>query len=208
MIRELKMKNKIQELIKISNEMHGLSFKDVVEVTTGHDLVPLNLEQKRDAELVKNLINSCNHFLLLCHKTKRRFFGNRINEVSRAIENELVEEIQKTGLKPEVLPAMGYPDIALVDKYGRFTYLEVKVSSNITEHTSLRSFYYSSGKKINYDARHLLLGLLITEEKDKYWKIVGWTLIDLSKLTVYLKAEFNASNIDIYKPEMTIAKSE
>jgi len=51
------------------------------------------------------------------------------------------------------------------------------------------------------------LGLHITEEKDKYWKIEGWTLTDLSKLAVYLKAEFNASNIDIYTEQSVIEKS-
>ena len=126
--------------------------------------------------------------------------------MSRAIENELVEEIRKTGLKPKILPAMGYPDIELIDQHGLLTYLEVKISS-IAEHSRLRSFYYTTGKKINGDARHLLLGLLIKEEKDKYWKIEEWTLTDLSKLIVYLKAEFNASNIDIYKPELILAKS-
>jgi hypothetical protein len=144
--------------------------------------------------------------LALCNKAKRRFFGNRINEVSRAIENELVEEIRKTGLKPKMLPTMGYPDIELIDQHGRLTYLEVKISSSV-KRSSLRSFYYTTGKKIKTDARHLLLGLLITEEKDKYWKIEEWTLTDLSKLNVQLKAEFNASNIDIYKPELILAKS-
>ena len=145
--------------------------------------------------------------MALCNKAKRRFFGNRINEVSRAIENELVEEIRKTGLKPKILPAMGYPDIELIDQHGRLTYLEVKISS-IVKHSRLRSFYYTNGKKIKRDARHLLLGLLIIEEKDKYWKMEEWTLTDLSKLNVHLKAEFNASNIDIYEPKSILAKSE
>ena len=83
--------------------------------------------------------------------------------------------------------------------------MEVKVSS-ISKHSHLRSFYYSNGKKIKNDARHLLLGLLITEENDKYWKIEKWTLVDLAKLTVHLKTEFNASNMDIYKPETISSK--
>ena len=193
-------------MIKITNKLQGISFKDVIEVTSGYELVPINLQQKEDAELVEKLIYSSKNFLTLCNKTKRRFFGNRINEVSRAIENELVEEISKTGLKPKILPAMGYPDIELIDQHGRLTYLEIKISS-IIKHSRLRSFYYTTGKKIKRDARHLLLGLLIIEEKDKYWKIEEWTLTDLSKLIVYLKAEFNASNIDIYKPELILAKS-
>lgn len=132
---------------------------------------------------------------------------DRINEVSKAIENELVEEIRKTGLQTDILGATGYPNIELKDKYGRGSYLEVKISSKDVA-SSLRSFYYTSGKKIKSDARHLLLGLHITEERDKYWKIKGWTLTDLSKLAVYLKAEFNASNIDLYPEQSVIDKAE
>jgi hypothetical protein len=62
-------------------------------------------------------------------------------------------------------------------------------------------------EKITSDARHLLLGLRVTKESDNYWKIEEWTLTDLSKLDVQLKAEFNASNIDLYTKEATLAKS-
>jgi hypothetical protein len=72
------------------------SFKDVVEVTSNHKLYPVSLEQQEDKELIESLTASCKHFLALCNETKRRFFGNRINEVSKAIENELVEEMRKT----------------------------------------------------------------------------------------------------------------
>lgn len=203
----MQVKDAILNLLEITHKMQGISFKDVVEITSKHKLYPINLQQQEDKELIENLVTSCKNFLALCNKTKRRFYGNRINEVSKAIENEFVEEISKTGLKTKILPIMGYPNIELIDKHGRVSYLEIKVSS-IVKPSSLRAFYYTSGKKIKKDARHLLLGLLITEEKDKYWKIEEWTLTDLSQLTVYLKAEFNASNVDIYTKESTIAKSK
>jgi len=95
----------------------------------------------------------------------------------------------------------------LVDTYDRVTYLEIKISSK-TKRDRFRTFYYTSGKKITSDTRHILLGLLVTEESDKYWKIENWTLTDLSKLKVCLKPEFNASNIDIYTTESIIAKSK
>jgi len=34
-----------------------------------------------------------------------------------------------------------------------------------------------------------------------------WTLIDLSKLMVNLKTEFNTNNIEIYKPDSIIAEA-
>jgi len=186
--------------------MERLPFKDVVKVTSGYELIPINPNDQMDIELIDDLTASCKNFSALCKKAKRRFFGNRINEVSRAIENELVEEIRKTGIKPKILASMGYPDIELTDRHERLTYLEIKVSS-LTKYSTLRTFYYSSGRKIENNARHLLLGLLIKEEKDKYWKMEKWTLIDLSKLMVNLKTEFNTNNIEIYKPESIIAEA-
>ena len=200
-------KEAIQRLIEVAHTMQEISFKDVLETTSGYKLHSVNLQQKEDKELVETLTNSCNNFLALCNKTKRRFFGTRINEVSKAIENELVEEIKKTGLIPKILSAQGYPDIELQDRYDRVNYLEVKISSK-RELSGFRTFYYTSGKKIENDARHLLLGLLITEESDKYWKIEEWTLTDLSKLKVSLKAEFNAGNKDIYTKESIIAQGK
>jgi hypothetical protein len=44
------------------------------------------------------------------------------------------------------------------------------------------------------------------KESGNYWKIEEWTLIDLSELNVHLKAEFNASNIDMYTTESALAK--
>ena len=54
--------------------------------------------------------------------------------------------------------------------------------------------------------RHLLLRLGVVKESGNYWKIEEWTLIDLSELNVHLKAEFNASNIDMYTTESALAK--
>lgn len=203
----MQVKDALLQLTEITTEMQGISFKDVVEVTSKHLFYPINLNQVEDKELIGNLTASCKSFLALCNKNKRRFYGDRINEVSKAIENEFVAEIPKIGLKTRILSAQGYPDIELIDKHNRVTYLEIKVSSKM-EQSGFRTFYYTSGKKIEHDARHLLLGLLITEERDKYWKIQEWTLTDLSKLTVYLKSEFNASNIDIYKEQSIIARSK
>jgi hypothetical protein len=59
--------------------------------------------------------------------------------VSKAIENELVEEIRKTELSTKILSAQGYPDIELKDKQDRVTYLEVKISKK-KKKTGFRTF--------------------------------------------------------------------
>lgn len=199
-------KDAIIKLTEIAPILDKVSFKDVLELTSPYKLHPIDLNQEDDKELIDSLVTSCKSLLALATKARRRYEGARINEVSKSIENELVEEIRKTGLNTRILSAQGYPDIELKDTHNRVTYLEIKISG-VKEKTGFRTFYYSSGKKITSDARHLLLGLGVVKESGNYWKIEEWTLTDLSKLDVHLKAEFNASNIDLYTAESALAKS-
>jgi hypothetical protein len=39
------------------------------------------------------------------------------------------------------------------------------------------------------------------------WKFTRWDLVDLSRFTVKLKAEFQGSNRDMYRPEAVVASS-
>ena len=64
----------------------------------------------------------------------------------------------------------------------------------------MRSFYYSSPKKIDSDARHLLLQVRMEEEADKYWKVISWEVRDLSSLEVQLKTEFNVGSKEFKAP--------
>jgi len=110
------------------------------------------------------------------------------------------------GMTARRVGGSGYPDHELIDQAGRLTYFETKVSSQIGE-SSARAFYYSGGKKIKADARHLLIGWEIEEESTRHWKVVGWKLVDLSHLRVSLKTEFNANNPDIYKADALLGES-
>ncbi len=187
----------IQSAVKASEYLRKITFPELVEATSGYSVLSLNKHNPRDNELYEKLITAANNLLRICHKTRRRFQGNRINEVGIAIEEEFVQELRKTDLSPRLLIEKGYPDMELNDRYGRKTYLESKATSKRWDDT-FRSFYYSNGKKIVTDARHLLIGWKIEEENDKYWKLVDWKLVDLFYLSVGLKSEFNASNKDIY----------
>lgn len=200
-------KEAIAKLVEITPILDRVSFKDVLELTSPCKLLPIDMNQEEDKELINTLKKSCKDFLTLCNKTKRRWEGERINEVSKLIENELVEEIRKTELSTRILTAQGYPDLELIDKQNRISYLEVKITGE-DKKTDFRTFYYSTPKKIASDARHLLVGLKVVKTGEKYWKAEEWTLLDLSKLDVHLKAEFNASNINLYTETATLAKSK
>jgi hypothetical protein len=113
------------------------------------------------------------------------------------MENGIVEEMKKTKLlKPTELGSSGYPDL-YVEYNKQKIYIELKTSAQKKKkETNHRLFYFTSGKKINCDAHHLLLQVQIEEEVDKYWQVVSWQLRDLYNLKVGLKTEWNANHQD------------
>ncbi|MDQ6667276.1 MAG: hypothetical protein M3Y53_03500 [Thermoproteota archaeon] len=88
-----------------------------------------------------------------------------------------------------------YPDIE-ISYLDLIVHLEMKTSS-VKEKSSIRYFYYTNGEKIKQNARHLPLDIAVTQENPNYWKVDKWALSDLSKLTVRLRNEFNASKSDL-----------
>jgi len=190
-------KDLIKSAVNASEILKNIALPELVEATSNYKVIPLKTNNKEDKELYDKITRAANNLITICRKTRRRFQGNRINEVGNAIEEEFVQELRKTDLTPNLLIEKGYPDMEIDDKYGRKTYLESKATSKNWDDT-FRSFYYSAGKKITKDARHLLIGWKVEEERDKYWKIVDWRLVDLYTLRVGLKSEFNASNKDVY----------
>jgi len=196
----------IQLVVKASKGLRKIPFPLLVKATTGHEVISLDIwNSSEDRALFEMITGAATAFTELCERTGRRFRGDRINEVGRAVEEEFVEELRKTELKAELLGEAGYPDIMIVDRYGRVTYLESKAVSKDWGST-FRAFYYTGGNKIKADARHLLIGWHISEEKDKYWRVLGWKLLDLFHLKVKLKAEFNASYKDLYNRDLVIAE--
>jgi hypothetical protein len=200
-------KDLIKSAVNIAVKLKNIPFPVLIEATSGYKLVQLDLTNNEDDELFDNLTKSANNLIKMCNKTRRRFQGDRINEVGNAIEAEFVQEIRTTNIKPNLLSESGYPDMDLIDKYGRKTYLESKATSKNWDDT-FRAFYYTTGKKITSDARHLLIGWKVEEERDKYWKLIDWKLIDLYYLKIKLKSEFNATNKDIYICSKVLAEGK
>jgi hypothetical protein len=99
----LQPKDAIIKLTEIAPILDKVSFKDVLELTSPYKLYPIDLNQEDDKELIDSLVTSCKSLLALATKARRRYEGARINEVSKSIENELVEEIRKTGLNTRIL---------------------------------------------------------------------------------------------------------
>ena len=143
----------------------------------------------------------------------------RINEGSRFFEDGLLEGLEKAegitcGIPPTregAAQRSGYPDLRITDEAtGDVYYLDPKLMERGSATSSLRTFYFEpkdNTLKITDDATHLLLGIE-HDGKDGAWTFLGYQLVDLSGLKVRLKAEFQASNQDLYQEPSVLEKRE
>jgi hypothetical protein len=186
----------LESVFGLSKKLGKVPFHTVVKKSTGFDLIPVNLQDSSDKMLIDTLRRLFKEFLKTSNSTRSRYQGDRINEVGRRIEDALVHEMNKNPLIVKKLPKAGYPDIEIFQSPDRYTYLEMKTSA-VTKKSGFRYFYYTNVGKIKANARHLLLTIAVTQENPGYWKLHNLILSDLSKLTVRLKNEFNASKDDL-----------
>lgn len=133
----------------------------------------------------------------------------RINEASRFFEDGILARLNLvSGIRCEVPPTRsgdhqrsGYPDLRITDTAsGTVFYLDPKLVEQGSAASTFRTFYFEPKNetlKITDDAVHLLVGIE-HDGKDRQWTFTGWRLVDLSTLRVRLKAEFQASNADLY----------
>lgn len=195
----------VQSGIEITRQMQNIPFFEVIKATTKFQFHSMNLQDPQDLEVFNEITISANNLIKYIKSTGTGYKGNRINEVGRNIELVFVEELKKSKLKPFQLTSAGYPDIKIIDSFGRVTFLESKAVSQDWEST-FRSFYYTNGKKIDADARHLLIGWDVSKESGEYWVVKGWKLVDLSKLMVDTKMEFHSNNKQVYRKELILAQ--
>ena len=143
----------------------------------------------------------------------------RINEVSSYFESAFKQELNavpgfvcdfpKTSV--EHVQRSGYPDLRLEDKTtGRVLYLDPKLYERGSRESSFRTFYFEpkvATNKVRDDAVHLIVGFEHEPKSEGRWKFTRWDLVDLAHFKVKLKAEFQGSNHDLYRPEAIVATS-
>lgn len=195
-----------------------VAFRRVVEAATGQQVLPFDAANPRDLEM-----------LALVREALDRIFAEirdpghpvhkigRINEVSRHFEERLAQLLDEQpgytcGSPPTRsgnLQGSGYPDLRFAhEAEGRVFYLDPKVHQADSESSSFRTFYFEPKgptNKINDNATHLIVGLAHEGRQKGRWVFTDWKLIDLYDFEVRLKAEFQASNREIYREEATIA---
>ena len=209
----------VTTLMDEERELKGVPFREVVFAATGKRVLPLDATNAHDRELVVRIGRALDGVLVKFNapggpaKAKRR-----INEMSALFEAALKAELNAIPgfecdfpkLASGAHQRSGYPDLRLVDeKTGRVLYLDPKLYERGGRASSLRTFYFEPRRETNKildDAHHLIIGIE-HDGQTGAWKLLNWELVDLANFRVKLKAEFQASNRELYLPEAIIATS-
>jgi len=189
------------------------AFAEVVSASSGHRILPADRGDPAMGTILDAIDEAASRSLVLLNAGDSPVRSlRRINEASRYFEDALRTFIDAHPDLACSVPTTtdgttqrsGYPDLRIEHvPSGRVAYLDPKLFEETSRSSSLRTFYYepkARSSKIREDASHLLLGIS-HDGKDGAWTFTGTELIDLSRLQVRLKAEFQASNRELYPPE-------
>lgn len=195
------------------------SFATVAEACSGKRVLPLTQDashQRVTAAIEKALqttLAELNPLDSPVHELRR------INEASRFFEDAICKHLDEMpGITCDTPPTRkgehqrtGYPDLRIVDEESKLVfYLDPKLVEQGSAASTFRTFYFEPKQetlKITEDAVHLLVGIE-HDGRESAWTFTGWRLVDLSTLRVRLKAEFQASNAELYrKTELSLPAS-
>lgn len=199
-----------------SKELKGVAFAEVIEGATGHQVIPV--DPQADAELLEKINAAVERALRSLNEEKSPIREMaRINEASAPIEAALIRELNKEAGWQASIPVnaegteqrSGYPDIRLHTPDFGIIYLDPKLFAAGSEKSSFRTFYYepkTETNKVRDDAKHILIGIAHNGETGEKLRLLNWHLVDVARLRVQLKAEFQASNRDLYQESTTLTQ--
>ena len=189
--------------------LKGIYFRDVIKSSSGYNLI------KADGvylEAIKQIKDSIRKSLSNISYSVKKNYNGRANELSNYLEgiikthiNNYIKDfnasVPKVGNKQQ---SAGYPDLIIEFDKKKYIYIEVKTYQKKTILSGLRTFYFkpSDNNKISESCPHILIGFEVESlgrNNRSPFLINDFKIIDLYKLKVNLKPEFNASNPDIYK---------
>jgi len=213
-------------LLDEDQQLRGVPFSEVVFDTTGKKVFRFDANNPVDQRVAKAISAACDETMKRLNAPDSAIqHVDRINEVSSHFEGSLRELLNATaGLRCDFpltaqgkVQRSGYPDLRIVDLEGkRVFYLDPKLYADGSRDSSFRTFYFEPKKatnKVRDDAVHFIVGFQHeprngSTSPGSMWKFTRWDLVDLSRFTVKLKAEFQGSNRDMYRPEAIVATSE
>ena len=205
-------------LLDEARQLRGIPLRDVIFDTTGKRVLPIDLKNEVDRRVVKQIGEVLDEVVRGMNAPDSPIQAiPRINEVSSHFEGMLRELLNaKPGLSCDFprtagdkIQRAGYPDLRIVDSASqRVFYLDPKLYLRGSRDSTFRTFYFEpkvATNKVRDDAVHLIVGFEHEARKADHWTFTRWDLIDLSQFKVKLKAEFQGSNRDMYRPDAIIA---
>jgi len=208
-------------LLDEDRQLQGIAFSEVIFDTTGKHVLPVDPKNEIDQRVIKQIAAACDETIKRLNASESAIQNVwRINEVSSHFEDTLRELLNSTpGLNCDFprtadgkVQRSGYPDLRIVDLASkRVIYLDPKLYAAGSRDSSFRTFYFEPKKgtnKVRDDAVHLVVGFEHEQrEKNGAWKFTRWDLVELAQFRVKLKAEFQASNRDLYRRGAVVATS-
>jgi hypothetical protein len=207
-------------LLDEDRQLRGIAFSEVIFDTTGKRVLPVDRKNETHQRVIRQIGGVLDKVIQRMNAANSPVQSiERINEASSHFEDLLRELLNATpGLTCDFprttegrIQRSGYPDLRIVDVASKQVfYLDPKLYAAGSRDSSFRAFYFepkTATNKVREDAVHLVVGFEHASRKDGHWKFIRWDLVDLSQLKVRLKAEFQGSNRDMYRPEAIIATS-
>jgi len=173
----------------IMRKIRNIPFSYVIKMTTGCNVYPVT---DMDSSIIQEIYKAARG--VVEESKSEDFTSLRPNEISNRLEDMLRTKLK--GVIPENKVA-GYPDI-LIERGGKSYYVEVKLAEEEQLNSSFRTFYYEPVEltKVTRNACHIIVGFIHRKRS-----VIGFKIIDASKINVNLKSEFNANNMELYKRE-------
>ena len=194
--------------------------RDVIFYATGKKVRPLDRDDETDQRVLAQIGEALDEVIKRMNAPDSPVQTvARINEVSGPFEEMIRELLDATpGLScdfpktaTERVQRSGYPDLRLVDEASkRVYYMDPKLYAAGSRESSFRTFYFEpkvATNKVREDAVHLILGFEHEKRKGGSWEFTRWSVVDLAEFKVRLKAEFQGSNRDMYRPDAILATS-
>jgi len=213
-------------LLDEDQQLHGVPFSKVIFDTTGRKVLPFEANNAVDQRVAKAITAACDETMKRLNAPDSAIQNvDRINEVSSHFEDTLRDLLNATpGLQCDFpltvegkVQRSGYPDLRITDlESKRVFYLDPKLYAAGSRDSSFRTFYFEPKKstnKVRDDAVHFVVGFehrpreTAPGSPKAKWNFTRWDLVDLSRFTVKLKAEFQGSNRDMYRQEAIVASS-
>jgi hypothetical protein len=197
--------------LKLHELIGQIKFTDMVYLSTGHKV--LVVDRANDPYirlLIETLQNAVERYKLNSLQSNKAFGGNRMNDVGMSIKNDVAFMLQNslTNFDAKRIAGVGYPDIEITSRSTLTphptAYLEIKAST-MDKDSAFRYLYYSSLGRVQRDAYHLLLDLVMAKKGEgNYWMVKDAHLMDLSKVPWSLNTRFEATKRDVYKKEAVL----